>query len=329
MIEAKDKFSLALYDNGDLFSWGNSSSPLGYKIIKKNISTKPKKIMCNIKYISASSDFVLAIDNYNYLWMWNIDNTINYGFGNKKNISNEPKRIMKDVKSVSSGNIHIVALKQNGDLYTFGRGMFGTLGSKDYMDLYYPQKVMTDVKSIDSSGYITTAIKTNGDLYVWGSVLHDSKNYSNIKCTPKPIKIAEKIKKVNCENAIYAYDYKNKIHKFSNKEGKFIDEIKENWGTDVEEIIYSEPMFLIKKDGKLYGWGVDKYNITKDHLNMNKILDNVDKVSTCLGNSHTCKTHTLILTKNGELYGYGDNTSGQLIYGENKIISKVSKLRDS
>eukprot|EP01121_Diplochlamys_sp_Union-15-3_P017989 TRINITY_DN6455_c0_g1_i2.p1 TRINITY_DN6455_c0_g1~~TRINITY_DN6455_c0_g1_i2.p1 ORF type:complete len:104 (+),score=15.43 TRINITY_DN6455_c0_g1_i2:343-654(+) len=62
-----------------------------------------------------------------------------------------------------------MAVTENGDLYTWGHGMFGELGHGSYKSTYVPSKLesLQNVTAIACS-YHSMAVKENGELFVWG-----------------------------------------------------------------------------------------------------------------------------------------------------------------
>jgi len=60
------------------------------------------------------------------------------------------------------------AVKNNGDLYTWGDNYYGQLGTGDKVDSTVPVLVLTNVVKVAMSRSVCMAITTDGSLYVWG-----------------------------------------------------------------------------------------------------------------------------------------------------------------
>eukprot|EP01121_Diplochlamys_sp_Union-15-3_P022552 TRINITY_DN9645_c0_g1_i1.p1 TRINITY_DN9645_c0_g1~~TRINITY_DN9645_c0_g1_i1.p1 ORF type:complete len:413 (+),score=40.93 TRINITY_DN9645_c0_g1_i1:328-1566(+) len=62
-----------------------------------------------------------------------------------------------------------MALCDNGDLYSWGHGMFGQLGHNDNKDQFTPKRVpLSNVKAIACGANHSMAITIDGSLYTWG-----------------------------------------------------------------------------------------------------------------------------------------------------------------
>lgn len=83
------------------------------------------------------------------------------------------------VKKITAGLYHTVALADNGDVYTWGRGLYGVLGnaSNDYSlvpELNDELKYLRDedpnktIVKLDSADEYTGALMQDGTYYVWG-----------------------------------------------------------------------------------------------------------------------------------------------------------------
>jgi E3 ubiquitin-protein ligase HERC2 len=74
------------------------------------------------------------------------------------------------VRSVACGEHHTVAVTENGEVYSWGRGRFGALGHESQEDLALPKKVegLTDIVRVDCGSDYTIALDKNGKLYSFG-----------------------------------------------------------------------------------------------------------------------------------------------------------------
>jgi hypothetical protein len=74
-------------------------------------------------------------------------------------------------KQVSSGGNHAAAIKTDGTLWTWGRGISGALGNASATDTSTPITTFaggTNWKQVSGGVFYTAAIKTDGTLWVWG-----------------------------------------------------------------------------------------------------------------------------------------------------------------
>ena len=82
------------------------------------------------------------------------------------------------VKSISAGLYHTVALAQTGELYSWGRGLYGVLGNGSNQYALEPElndeladlrkQEGKEIAKVDSADEFTGVLMTDGSLYLWG-----------------------------------------------------------------------------------------------------------------------------------------------------------------
>lgn len=74
------------------------------------------------------------------------------------------------VADAACGTSHSLAVTSNGELYAWGRNVYGQLGVGDNTDRSSPTRVGTDSDwvSVKAGNYHSIAIKENGQIYSWG-----------------------------------------------------------------------------------------------------------------------------------------------------------------
>jgi len=147
-----------------------------------------------VDLVTANNSFMaLTADGKLYAWGENLWGVLGNGYFIGKyqplrNIideglfSNNPVLVMEDVKDFSRaglmGNIMYMALKNNGDLYTWGSSQHGEVGNgvcaENYMEhmrdefrVSSPGKILEDVVYIANYGGIG-AITSDGTVWGWG-----------------------------------------------------------------------------------------------------------------------------------------------------------------
>lgn len=140
-LSAGREHALALYSNGDVYSWGSNTIGqlgLGDKVDRM----LPVKIqgVSNIKYIEAAYAHSMAITNSGNLYAWGEGRDGQLGIGVK-----ETKRLpvlvqgIKNVSSVTGGSAFSIALDEKGKLWSFGSNAYGQLGVISSV----PEKIVT------------------------------------------------------------------------------------------------------------------------------------------------------------------------------------------
>jgi alpha-tubulin suppressor-like RCC1 family protein len=75
------------------------------------------------------------------------------------------------ISQIACGNFHTVLLKNNEEVYVFGRNYNGQLGLGHNNDQNVPQLLMKDenINQIACGSYHTVILKSNGNVYIFGN----------------------------------------------------------------------------------------------------------------------------------------------------------------
>jgi hypothetical protein len=178
-------------------------------------------------------------------------------------------------------------IKTDNSLWGFGRGGFGVLGDGTGLDREEPVKILENVAWIGSiyEHYDTIyAIKTDRTLWKWGG----NQNFA-------PVKVAEDIVKLlNWDHAL-------------TNDGVIINFMSDDFSPwfpskPVYDYCNNYNRLYIDSDRNLYKRGVEMRGLTSVVGVSSFIANNVEKF---FGSSH-------FVRPDGSLWGYGDNSRGQL-----------------
>lgn len=204
-IAVGDSFSMAIGDDGNLYSWGyNEYGKLGDgTTIERHIPTKvtlasgvkPTQIACGIRHSMAIGD-----DGKLYTWGVNWNGELGDGTSGGGNFKKTPIEITLEsgvkVIQISCGVESSMAIGDNGELYTWGRNDYGQLGNGTigyYTSKSSPTKIIlasgVKPKQIACGGSHTMAIGDNGELYTWGLNSYGQLGNNTTIDAPTPIKI--------------------------------------------------------------------------------------------------------------------------------------------
>jgi alpha-tubulin suppressor-like RCC1 family protein len=172
--------TLALTYEKQLFAWGRGSE---YQLgISHNDEKNPVPVLVQALFgvdvidVQAGEAHSAAILETGALYTWGAGDLGKLGHG--RDIDGRlPRRVKGEllahrVRKCSLGMNHTVALTDHGEIFTWGAGWFGRLGTGATNNEYEPKRVRGVLEgrtatAVAAGAYHTLAI-CDGDLYVWG-----------------------------------------------------------------------------------------------------------------------------------------------------------------
>ena len=176
-IAAGDGHSLAIKTNGTLWAWGlNSSGQLGNGDEEYNSQPSPVPVGEETDWTSvasgASHSLALRGDGCT-LWAWGRNDYGQLG-NNTTDDSASPIQIGDgtDWLAVDGGIRHSLALKRDGTLWAWGENLYGQLGDGSGSNQLVPKKIGTvddhHWVAIAAGGFHSLGLKDDGTLWAWG-----------------------------------------------------------------------------------------------------------------------------------------------------------------
>lgn len=170
-------FTLALDDNGRVWSWGpNSQGQLGTGDLKDRYLPQAIPLNTTFAQISAGSYHSLALDDNGFIWTWGGNDHGQLGTGNKEK-STHPQRIKSfgienhlEFLEISAGNAFSMALDMDGKIWSWGKNDQGQLGVSDKNEHLVPVKIglAANFTSVSCGVDHTVAVDSEGQLWAWG-----------------------------------------------------------------------------------------------------------------------------------------------------------------
>ena len=294
-VSTKGDHTLLLMADGTVRAMGaNAYGQLGIGYVGgENITdayepTEQVVGLSNIVDISAGHQFSMALDSSGRVYTWGNNKDGQIGIGSSYGFYYAPQYVnnLKNVKSISAGYYHALAKTTSNEVYGWGRGYNGALGTLSSNKYTTPQSLNIEdvdkiVAGLDNSFFI--------------------KN----------------------DNTVYAYGY-NYYGQLGNGTSDIQKELIQIPIDNVEDISTGFSTVFLKEDGTAYGCGLNAYGelgigtISNVVKSITQIPGTYEAVS--VGGSHT------LFLCDGELYSAGRNHKNQCGFQDTEINSTTPKL---
>jgi alpha-tubulin suppressor-like RCC1 family protein len=193
-VSAGVYFSLALKEDGTVWSWGNG--PLG--LAGTTSSNVPVQItsLSGITAISAGGFFALALKSDGTVWAWGTNSSGQLGDGSNTD-SNIPVQVssLTGVVSISAAGgwygRHALALKNDSTVWAWGNNSDGELGDGSIISANVPVQVsiLTGITSIGAGQEHSIALKNNGTVWTWGRNVFGQLGDGTYTDSPVPLQV--------------------------------------------------------------------------------------------------------------------------------------------
>ncbi|KAK1393048.1 Ultraviolet-B receptor UVR8 [Heracleum sosnowskyi] len=295
LISAGASHSVALLAGNVVCSWGRGEDgQLGHGDAEDRISPTQVTALDGQEIISVScgADHSTAYSELNgqvYSWGWGDFGRLGHGNSSDVFIPQPIKALYgMHIKQIACGDSHCLAVSMEGEVHSWGRNQNGQLGLGTIEDSLVPQKVQAfqgiAVKMVAAGAEHTVAITEDGELYGWGWG-----RYGNLGLGDRNDRLVpEKAANVDDEEMVL---------------------VACGWRHTIS----------VSSTGGLYTYGWSKYGQLghgdfEDHLIPHKLHALQGEVISQISGGWR---HTMALTSNGKLYGWGWNKFGQVGVGDN------------
>lgn len=287
----------AVDKNGLVFGWGqNPSGDIGNNTTTSRRSpvsiVGATKTFCSI---SSGQNYTIGLDKNGRAWGWGSNLYGNLGdFTAVSKLT--PVSVVGAVKTfcqISTGEGHTVALTNAGRAWAWGYNVFGCLGDNTTASKRSPILVLGSTKTfckIDAGTYYTLAITNTGRVWGWGYNNFGMLGDTTVTRRDTPVALSGTVKTF-CQ--ISAGDSHS---------------------------------LAIDKNGRAWAWGLGANGRLGDNTTVSKRTP----VSVAGAVKTFCKitagaSHSLAIDKNGKLWVWGVNSSGQLGQGSySQFLTPIS-----
>lgn len=311
-----NSYSMALFDDGLLYSWGaNGSGQLGLGDTDSRYSPVNISGISDVKDFDLGAYFSAALKEDGSVWIWgrNLKHpTPVEGLANIKAIAASYSTLyvldntgtvkqlyasgvdfppqaesfsvvdgLANIKAISAGSGHLLALDENGLVWGYGSDGSGQLGDGPAgVDGVTQVSKIRNIESIEAGGNQSFAIDDQGKLYAWGANYNRQLGDGTTTSRNVPVEVSSL--------------------------------------SNVEQVAAGNEHTLIKTvDGSVYGAG----SIQGFYSQKPKLITN-HKVDTMGAGAGT----SFILSHQGDTYSMGINNAGQLGNGSTSSTSEFGKV---
>jgi alpha-tubulin suppressor-like RCC1 family protein len=347
-VEAGTSHSLAIREDGSVWTWGNNEfGQLGHGT-KGGFSKTPKQVagLMDIVDIAGGHNYSMALKADGTVWTWGANDSGQLGNGEMSDMDEmgytlvdrgQPKPVqvtgLTDVAAIAAGWSHAVVLKNDGTVWSWGNNIMGELGIGSREDQSTPQHVkeLSGIKDVVVGWNHSHAIAADGSVWSWGyndsGVMGDGTyteyetvnqvstlvNYQN-KLTPVKVVGLSGVVTMTCVSNSACYALKEDASVWF-------------WGTyyddeavlivvePLEEEVWMSDEFYIKD---IFSAASETYLVLDDNSIASTTL--AEEVGAVISNHllgfHQGSTggwfHALMVDQNGMVWAWGDNAKGQL-----------------
>ncbi|XP_031258374.1 ultraviolet-B receptor UVR8-like isoform X2 [Pistacia vera] len=297
LISAGASHSVALLSGNLVCSWGRGEDgQLGHGDAEDRLSPTQLSALDDLEIVSVTcgADHTTAYSESRmevYSWGWGDFGRL--GHGNSSDLfTPQPIKALHGlrIKQIACGDSHCLAVTMEGEVQSWGRNQNGQLGLGTTEDALVPQKIQAfqgvSIKMVAAGAEHSVAVTENGELYGWGWG-----RYGNLGLGDRNDRlIPEKISTLNLQ-------------------GERMVTVACGWRHTIS----------VSSSGGLYTYGWSKYGQLghgdfKDHLVPHKLEALRDSFISQISGGWR---HTMALTFDGKLYGWGWNKFGQVGVGDN------------
>lgn len=329
--------TIVLTDCG-VFSWGSSRfGQLGIGNIQRSchpvfIETLAKEEIVSVACGQYHS-LALSKDGRVFTWGWGVHGQLGHG---KPEDSHYPQVVQavldKPMLIICGGQGHSAILSHKGEVYTFGSGLFGQLGTGVLTKQSLPQKVelAESIKLISSNYFHTIAVSTTNKVYIWG-------------CNPQALRLqAQCSRRARLQTSASESSNQSHLNRQHNNSSQTphsslnqnhilpsVVNTSQITCNIIQVSCGSHHSALLTSDGEVFVWGRNTdgqlgNGTRKEQKLPSMVLAINDRkiVSIACGSDFT-----IVLDSVGKLWGWGQNDSGQL--GQKPSQDSTSRTQGS
>ncbi len=332
-IAAGDEWSFFIKSDGTLWAAGDNNSSqlgLGDEYAGWQIS-HPVYVTDNVVQVSSCNMTTMVVKKDGSLFMCGLNRGL-LGETEQWNY-NSLTKVTEDVFTTSTGERHELFIKKDGTLWAGGSNRYGQIDEGTYWEdfRYSPIKIAEDVVSIAAGGEHTLYATVDG--FVWGRGYNEHGETTNrYGRWDQPFTIISEPKEINClpEDTTVYVGHKVQL-KYEIKPADTKSTVR--WFSENEGIASIDSLGIVEgvRPGLVFVYAVTANGLTAACAVTVKEVPapEVTTLYSPIVQMTAGRVHTMIVTDDGILYGWGDNQNGQIGIKDAIRKEKPTKVMDN
>ena len=196
-------FSLALKEDGTLWTWGNAVGFMtdtgdSHSDIPVQVKDENGRPLTDIFAISAKGAHWLALKNDGTVWSWGGNEFGQLGNGGTEPVYNYAVQVrnadgtpLKDIVAIAAGAYHNLALKADGTVWSWGKNENGQLGNQSTENSSVPIRIdgLEGVAQIAAGEFHSMCMKSDGSVWAWGRNQYGQLGDNTRKNASQPVRV--------------------------------------------------------------------------------------------------------------------------------------------
>ncbi len=345
MVDAGGSFSLALMQDGSVWSWGyNQHGRLGDGTFTKRYSPVKVSGLNDVIEISAGGSHSLALQSDGTVWSWGNNKSGQIGDGTTVT-RNTPVKVIgpQNIIAISAGRAHSMALRSDGTVWTWGNNYNGRLGDGTIEKRHQPVQVtgLSNIIAVSAGGSHSLALQSDGTVWAWGSNSRGQlgngsywgSSYTPVQTSELTDVIAISAGSVHSlallpNGTVWSWgeNYSGQLG-IGTLRGKQPLPVQVNDLVDVVAISSAgKSSIVLKSDGTAWGWGYNYYGQIGDGT-----TDRYKSKPTMISGLNDIKSisisgmHSLAVKQDGTVWAWGFNQTGQI--GDSTTVDRHTPVQ--
>ena len=349
-VAAGARHSLALDENENIWGWGhNVTGQLGDGTTTSTRVPVQSNALSNVIALAAGYGHSTAVLADHSVWTWGDNDKGQLGYETELAYRSVPEQVFTDalvtIPQVSAGHAHTVLLKENGTVWAWGSNAYGE-GGVDPAVQTTPVTLtqipeLSDIVKISAGYDHNLALKKDGTVWGWRRNNNGSLGDNTLTHRATAMQVKDSATTyltgiidiaagqtnsiaLKRDGTVMVWGYNASGQLGNGTTTHSLIAIPLSGMTNAKAVAVGQHCnFILKKDGTVYALGQNNYGqlgngTTTSSLQPVQVMINATTPLTNIDSISVSFTHVLALTKEGTVWAWGSNDSGQL--GDNTQI---------